>query len=173
MPAFHNLILHTNLFFAVSQPTAGLQIFLNGGWKYVRHYPNAILVNLGDAMEFTTGGLLKAAVHRGMVISLALRKVFKLNIICSYFTNLKFTNLHPTRGSKSRYLYKNNNSNSPSSVPRFGLFYFATMLPEVILRPLDSLASRAQPLTAGIFDEFGGETPTAGGESFPLDTLFT
>ena len=46
------------------------------------------------------------------------------------------------------------------------------MLPEVILRPLDSLASRAQPLAAGIFDEFEGETPTAGGV-FPTDYLFT
>lgn len=46
------------------------------------------------------------------------------------------------------------------------------MLPEVILQPLNSLASRAQPLVAGIFDEFEGETPTAGGESFPMD-LFT
>lgn len=54
--------------FADSQPTAGLQIFSKGEWKYVRHYPNGILVNLGDAIEFTTGGLLKAAVHRGMVI---------------------------------------------------------------------------------------------------------
>ena len=60
----------------------------------------------------------------------------------------------------------------PLSVPRLGLFYFATMLPEVILQPLDSLASRAQPLAAGIFDEFGGKTPTAGGaSSFPMDTL--
>ena len=28
-------------------------------------------------MEFTTGGLLKAAVHRGMVISLAQRKIIE------------------------------------------------------------------------------------------------
>ena len=47
------------------------------------------------------------------------------------------------------------------------------MLPEVLLRPLDSLASRALPLVAGIFDEFGGETPTAGGVSFSMDTYFT
>lgn len=47
------------------------------------------------------------------------------------------------------------------------------MLPEVILQPLNSLASRAQPLVAGIFDEFEGETPTAGGESFPMDLVHT
>jgi hypothetical protein len=64
-------------------------------------------------------------------------------------------------------------SNPPSSDRRLGLFYFATMLPEVTLQPLDSLASRAQLPTTGIFDEFGGEIPTAGGASFPMDTLFS
>ncbi|KAG6808498.1 hypothetical protein H0H93_016849, partial [Arthromyces matolae] len=54
-----------SLTFLYSQPIAGLQVFVNGAWKYVRHYPNGILVNLGDAIEFTTGGLLKAALHRG------------------------------------------------------------------------------------------------------------
>ncbi|KAG6843843.1 hypothetical protein H0H93_016908, partial [Arthromyces matolae] len=53
-----------SLTFLYSQPVAGLQVFVNGAWKYVRHYPNGILVNLGDAVEFTTGGLLKAALHR-------------------------------------------------------------------------------------------------------------
>ena len=35
------------------------------------------------------------------------------------------------------------------------------------------LASSAQPLAAGIFDELGGETPIAEGALFPTDTLFT
>ncbi|KDR81229.1 hypothetical protein GALMADRAFT_136256 [Galerina marginata CBS 339.88] len=102
-------------------PTAGLQVFLNDRWKYVRHYPNGILVNLGDAIEFTTGGILKAAVHR----------VYE-------------------PPSDQRH------------VPRLGLFYFATMLPEIPLRPLKPLASQSKPPPNGIFDEFNGTIPTAG-----------
>ena len=92
-----------------------------------------------------------------------------------FLTNFKFTNPHPTRGSTFPYLYKiwKLASNSLSSVPRLRLFYFAAMLPEVILQSLDSLASRAQPPLAGIFDEFEGKIPTAGGASFPMDTSST
>ncbi|KAF5355496.1 hypothetical protein D9758_006361 [Tetrapyrgos nigripes] len=51
--------------FLYSQSIAGLQILTpNGEWKYIRHYPDHIIVDLGDSMEFLTGGVLKAAPHR-------------------------------------------------------------------------------------------------------------
>lgn len=52
--------------FLYSQPIAGLQVQTpDGEWRYVRHYPNHIIVNLGDCMEFMTGQILKATPHRG------------------------------------------------------------------------------------------------------------
>lgn len=59
-------IERTLIIAADSQPVAGLQVLMPGGkWQYVRHYPNHIIVNLGDVMEFVTGGVLKALPHRG------------------------------------------------------------------------------------------------------------
>ncbi|KAF8805899.1 Clavaminate synthase-like protein [Phlegmacium glaucopus] len=59
---------HTDLgsvSFLYSQPIAGLQVQTpDGEWRYVRHYPNHIIVNLGDCMEFMTGQVLKATPHR-------------------------------------------------------------------------------------------------------------
>ncbi|KAJ7814527.1 hypothetical protein B0H14DRAFT_2850356 [Mycena olivaceomarginata] len=61
---------HTDLgsvSFLYSQPIAGLQILSpDGEWRYIRHYPEHIIVNLGDSLEFLTGGLLKAVPHRVM-----------------------------------------------------------------------------------------------------------
>ncbi|KAK2460814.1 hypothetical protein APHAL10511_007284 [Amanita phalloides] len=48
-----------------SQPVAGLQILSNvGKWKWVKHIPNALVVNAGDAMEFLSGGYYRATIHR-------------------------------------------------------------------------------------------------------------
>jgi len=60
---------HTDLgsvSFLYSQSIAGLQVFSpdDGEWRYIRHYPNHIIVNLGDGMEFLTGQVLKATPHR-------------------------------------------------------------------------------------------------------------
>ncbi|KAJ7611498.1 hypothetical protein DFH06DRAFT_1244269 [Mycena polygramma] len=53
--------------FLYSQPMAGLQVLCPDNiWRYIRHYPEHIIVNLGDSLEFLTGGLLKAVSHRGM-----------------------------------------------------------------------------------------------------------
>ncbi|KAK7473186.1 hypothetical protein VKT23_001285 [Stygiomarasmius scandens] len=50
--------------FLYSQPVAGLQLLTpDGQWKYIRHYPNHIIMQLGDSMEFLTG-ILKASPHR-------------------------------------------------------------------------------------------------------------
>ncbi|KAE9390637.1 Clavaminate synthase-like protein [Gymnopus androsaceus JB14] len=48
-----------------SQPIAALQIRTkDGSWKWVKHIENAIVVNAGDAIEFLSGGLYSATIHR-------------------------------------------------------------------------------------------------------------
>ncbi|KIK68322.1 hypothetical protein GYMLUDRAFT_35707 [Collybiopsis luxurians FD-317 M1] len=48
-----------------SQPVAALQIRTReGSWKWVKHIENAIVVNAGDAIEFLSGGLYSATIHR-------------------------------------------------------------------------------------------------------------
>ncbi|KAK1635686.1 hypothetical protein BDP81DRAFT_322326 [Colletotrichum phormii] len=48
-----------------SQPVSSLQIQLpSGNWKWVRHVPGTLIVNVGEALELLTGGLFRATVHR-------------------------------------------------------------------------------------------------------------
>ncbi|KAI0041193.1 Clavaminate synthase-like protein [Auriscalpium vulgare] len=48
-----------------SQPVTALQIKDHDGqWRYVRHVPNALVINCGDTMEYITGGYYRSAVHR-------------------------------------------------------------------------------------------------------------
>ncbi|OJD32510.1 clavaminate synthase-like protein [Diplodia corticola] len=51
--------------FLFSQPIAALQILdNNGAWKWVQYLPNALVVNVGEALELLTGGFFKATIHR-------------------------------------------------------------------------------------------------------------
>ncbi|XP_006456789.1 hypothetical protein AGABI2DRAFT_195789 [Agaricus bisporus var. bisporus H97] len=48
-----------------SQPVASLQIMTKDGqWKWVKHVENGVLVNIGEAIEFLTGGYYKPTIHR-------------------------------------------------------------------------------------------------------------
>ncbi|KAL1948246.1 hypothetical protein VTO73DRAFT_12321 [Trametes versicolor] len=48
-----------------SQPVSGLQIQCpDGKWRWVRHIENALVVNIGDGIEFLSGGFYKATIHR-------------------------------------------------------------------------------------------------------------
>ncbi|KAF8646663.1 hypothetical protein AX16_007161 [Volvariella volvacea WC 439] len=48
-----------------SQPVAALQILTRQGtWKWVKHIPNALVINAGDGMEFLSGGYYRATIHR-------------------------------------------------------------------------------------------------------------
>ncbi|KAI0761385.1 Clavaminate synthase-like protein [Trametes elegans] len=48
-----------------SQPVSGLQILCpDGKWRWVRHIDNALTVNIGDGIEFLSGGYYKATIHR-------------------------------------------------------------------------------------------------------------
>lgn len=52
--------------FITSQPILSLQIrdYFTGEWNYVGHTPDGLIVNIGDAMEFITGGYFKSSIHR-------------------------------------------------------------------------------------------------------------
>lgn len=54
--------------FITSQPILSLQIrdYFTGEWRYVGHKPNSLIVNIGDGMEFLTGGYFKSSIHRVM-----------------------------------------------------------------------------------------------------------
>ncbi|KAJ3572266.1 hypothetical protein NP233_g3195 [Leucocoprinus birnbaumii] len=48
-----------------SQPVSALQVMTKDGkWKWVKHVENAIVVNIGDSMEFFTGRYYQATIHR-------------------------------------------------------------------------------------------------------------
>ncbi|PIL37656.1 hypothetical protein GSI_01350 [Ganoderma sinense ZZ0214-1] len=48
-----------------SQPISALQIMTpDGQWRWVRHIDNALVINIGDAMEMLSGGFYKATIHR-------------------------------------------------------------------------------------------------------------
>ncbi|EPQ50491.1 Clavaminate synthase-like protein [Gloeophyllum trabeum ATCC 11539] len=48
-----------------SQPVAALQILSpNGRWQFVKHMENGLVINLGDVLEFISGGFYKATIHR-------------------------------------------------------------------------------------------------------------
>ncbi|KAI0774828.1 Clavaminate synthase-like protein [Trametes elegans] len=48
-----------------SQPIVSLQVLMpDNVWRYVRHVPDALVINLGDAMHFISGGYLKQTIHR-------------------------------------------------------------------------------------------------------------
>ncbi|KAF8921391.1 Clavaminate synthase-like protein [Mucidula mucida] len=48
-----------------SQPVSALQIFTQSGeWKWIKHIENALIINIGDAIEWLTGGIYRATIHR-------------------------------------------------------------------------------------------------------------
>ncbi|KII91590.1 hypothetical protein PLICRDRAFT_173418 [Plicaturopsis crispa FD-325 SS-3] len=48
-----------------SQPIAALQILSpDGKWRWLQHRENALVINIGDALEFLSGGYYKATIHR-------------------------------------------------------------------------------------------------------------
>ncbi|KAF4123090.1 Isopenicillin N synthase [Geosmithia morbida] len=52
--------------FLFSQPIAALQVLdhHDGKYRWVRHQPNGLVINFGEALERLTGGLFKATIHR-------------------------------------------------------------------------------------------------------------
>lgn len=73
--------------FITSQPIISLQVrdYYSGEWKYVKHKPDALIVNIGDAMEFISGGLFKACLHRVIEPPIDQKQYQRLALI--YFCN--------------------------------------------------------------------------------------
>lgn len=73
--------------FITSQSILALQIrdIYSGDWRYVDHRPDSLIVNIGDSMEFITGGLFKACLHRVIEPPEDQRNLKRLVII--YFCN--------------------------------------------------------------------------------------
>ncbi|CBQ71318.1 conserved hypothetical protein [Sporisorium reilianum SRZ2] len=48
-----------------SQPITSLEVLMpDNTWRLVKHRDNALVINLGDAMHFISGGYLKQTIHR-------------------------------------------------------------------------------------------------------------
>ncbi|GAK67410.1 clavaminate synthase-like protein [Moesziomyces antarcticus] len=48
-----------------SQPITSLEVLMpDNKWRLVKHRDNALVINLGDAMHFISGGYLKQTIHR-------------------------------------------------------------------------------------------------------------
>lgn len=73
--------------FITSQSILALQIrdIYSGDWRYDDHRPDSLIVNIGDSMEFITGGLFKACLHRVIEPPEDQRNLKRLVII--YFCN--------------------------------------------------------------------------------------
>ncbi|CDK26406.1 unnamed protein product [Kuraishia capsulata CBS 1993] len=93
--------------FITSQPMLALQIrdYYDGEWKYVDHRPGSLVVNIGDSMEFISGGYFKACMHR--VVEPPQDQKDHNRLILIYFCNPKEdTPLNPDeyRSSKLKQL---------------------------------------------------------------------
>ncbi|KAK6457187.1 uncharacterized protein RJT20DRAFT_37779 [Scheffersomyces xylosifermentans] len=79
--------------FITSQPILSLQIrdYYTGEWKYVGHTPNALIVNIADAMEFITGGYFKSSIHR--VVSPPDDQKNYRRLVLIYFSGPKSTSI--------------------------------------------------------------------------------
>lgn len=75
--------------FITSQPILSLQIrdYYTGEWRYVGHKPNSLIVNVGDGLEFITGGFFKSSVHRVVAPPMDQRDWNRLVLI--YFSSPK------------------------------------------------------------------------------------
>ncbi|KAF7793433.1 hypothetical protein EIP86_004545 [Pleurotus ostreatoroseus] len=48
-----------------SQPVSGLQMMRpDGSWKWIKHIDDALVINIGDCLEFMSGGYYKSTIHR-------------------------------------------------------------------------------------------------------------
>ncbi|KAF8432736.1 hypothetical protein L210DRAFT_3711347 [Boletus edulis BED1] len=66
-----------------SQPVGGLQILSpDGGWRWVRHINNSVVINTGDMINFLTGGFYKPTIHRVVQPPHDQRAYDRLGVFC-------------------------------------------------------------------------------------------
>ncbi|KAL4262435.1 iron/ascorbate-dependent oxidoreductase family protein [Pleurotus pulmonarius] len=74
-----------NVTILYSQPIGGLQILSSDNkWRWIKHIDNALVVNLGDAMEFLCGGYYRATKHRVVQPPVDQQKISRLGVF--YFS---------------------------------------------------------------------------------------
>ncbi|KAF4602959.1 hypothetical protein EYR38_003363 [Pleurotus pulmonarius] len=64
-----------------SQPIGGLQILSKDNkWRWIKHIPNAIVINVGDGIEYLSGGYYTATRHRVIQPPLDQRNIPRLGV---------------------------------------------------------------------------------------------
>lgn len=98
--------------FITSQPVLSLQVrdHHTGEWKYVGHRPESLIVNIGDAMEFVTGGYFKSTIHRVVAPPVEQQGFKRLVLIyfcdCAYSTPLSPEHLKSPKLLRKGYTSK-------------------------------------------------------------------
>ncbi|KAL8140318.1 hypothetical protein V2J09_006339 [Rumex salicifolius] len=64
----------TSLTILHQDQVGGLQVFVDGQWKFVYSDPDVFVVNIGDTFKALTNGVYKSCLHRAVVNSSATRK---------------------------------------------------------------------------------------------------
>lgn len=79
-----------------SQPILALQIkdYESGLWKYVGYRPDSVICNVGDALEFLTGGYFKASIHR-VVLPPEAQLNYKRLVVIDFINPKQETVIHP------------------------------------------------------------------------------
>jgi len=99
--------------FIASQPMASLQVrdYNTGKWGYVAHVPNALVVNVGDGIEFLTGGYFRSTIHRVVNPPPSQENHIRQSII--YFCKTKSTAIIDPEALNSPYLHRLGISSPP------------------------------------------------------------
>lgn len=71
-----------------SQPITSLEVLMpDNKWKLVKHVDNALVLNLGDAMHFLSGGYLKQTIHRVVAPPADQAQYLRIGIFSFMFPN--------------------------------------------------------------------------------------
>ncbi|KDN53151.1 Clavaminate synthase-like protein [Tilletiaria anomala UBC 951] len=71
-----------------SQPITSLEVLMpSNEWKLVKHIDNALVINLGDCLQFLSGGYLKQTIHRVIAPPEDQAHYTRLGIFYFAFTN--------------------------------------------------------------------------------------
>lgn len=82
-----------------SQPIASLEVLMpDNQWRLVKHKPNALVINAGDALHFVSGGYIKPTIHRVVKPPVDQAELMRLGVFYFAFFNAD-TKLDPIRES--------------------------------------------------------------------------
>ncbi|CAO1621569.1 unnamed protein product [Parajaminaea phylloscopi] len=82
-----------------SQPITSLEVLMpDNQWRLVKHKPNALVINAGDALHFVSGGFIKPTIHRVVKPPVDQAELMRLGVFYFAFFNGD-TKLSPIRES--------------------------------------------------------------------------